>query len=327
MTRDRALPAGRGLWYVLVAATAWGTGGAVAAVLYATSGLGPVAVSFWRFVGGAALLALARMTLARRRRLSRPSGPSRPSGLRWGSGDWRLLVVTGCGMAVYQTAYFAAIGLAGLAVATVVTLGAGPVLIAVGTRLTGIDRLGPAGAMSVVVALIGLVLLVGDDASGGTRGGAARLAGVGVALVSATGYAAVTLLTRRSSGRGGPDGYDTALAGFAVGAVVLAPFAAYEGLLPSGGAPAVTLGLFAYLGVVPTALAYGLFFAGLSTVRATTASVVVLVEPVTATVVAVGLLGERLSPRALAGAAVLLATVLMLVLAEAGTLRRDRTAA
>src|SRR3712207_7061447 len=53
-------------------------------------------------------------------------------------------------------------------------------------------------------------------------------------------------------------------------------------------------GWLAYLGVVPTALAYGLFFAGLARIRATTASVVALVEPVTAALIGVLVLGERL---------------------------------
>ncbi len=223
-------------------------------------------------------------------------------------------------MAVYQTAYYVAIDLAGLAVATVVTLGAGPVLIAVGARLTGLERLGGAGAGAVVVAVTGLVLLVGDDT--GTADGAARLAGIAVALLSAAGYALVTLLTRHAGAFGGPDPYDTAVVGFAVGAVALAPLAAHEGLVPTAGLWPQTLGWLCYVALVPTALAYGLFFAGLAVVRATTASLVALVEPVTATAVAVALLGERLGVRAAVGAAVLLATVGVLVAAE----RRRRAA-
>ncbi|CAM5696714.1 hypothetical protein SGLAM104S_09169 [Streptomyces glaucescens] len=49
---------------------------------------------------------------------------------------------TGVGLAVFQTAYFAAVAATGLAVATVVTLGAGPVLSALGARLTLGERLG-----------------------------------------------------------------------------------------------------------------------------------------------------------------------------------------
>ena len=126
---------GRGVSCILIAAVAWGTGGAVAAILYDISGMGPVAVSFWRFAGGVLLLSAGHLVL-RRRRPGRPvDTPARAAGRRPGDG-WRTLVTTGIGLAVYQTAYFAAVGYAGLAVATVVTLGSGPVLIAVGSRLT-----------------------------------------------------------------------------------------------------------------------------------------------------------------------------------------------
>jgi DME family drug/metabolite transporter len=70
-----------------------------------------------------------------------------------------------------------------------------------------------------------------------------------------------------------------------------------------------TIGWLLYLGAVPTALAYPMFFAGLATVPATIASVITLLEPVTAAVIAVGLLGERLTASAVAGAIVLLTAV------------------
>jgi DME family drug/metabolite transporter len=64
-----------------------------------------------------------------------------------------------------------------------------------------------------------------------------------------------------------------------------------------------------YLGAVPTALAYGLFFVALGRVRATTASVVALLEPVTAAAIGVTLLHERLTWVMATGAAVLLVAI------------------
>ena len=51
-----------------------------------------------------------------------------------------------------------------------------------------------------------------------------------------------------------------------------------------------------YLGAVPSALAYALFFTGLRTVPGAVASIVTLLEPLTATALATAFLGERLSP-------------------------------
>ncbi|MDP9865741.1 MULTISPECIES: DMT family transporter [Streptosporangium] len=279
----------RGLLYVSIAATAWGTGGAAGALLHQAGGLGPVSVSFWRFASGAVMLLLA----------SRLFGLGRPGGLG-------RTVVTGAAMAVYQTAYFAAIAASGLAVATVITIGATPVLVAAGARVLLGERLGPAGLGAVATALTGLAMLTLD-------GGSATfsMAGVGWALLSAAGYAGVTLLNRASTD--GP--YATAMGGFVVGGLCLLPLALAQGLLPQGDLLASSV-IIAYLGAVPTALAYGLFFAGLAAVRATTAAVISLVEPVGAAVIGVLLLGERLTPQAVAGAVLLLASVGLLTFGE-----------
>lgn len=302
----RPLSIGRGLVYVFVAAVAWGTGGAVAAVLYRTSGLGPIAVSFWRFATGVALLAAARPLVA--------GGGTRAAARGLLRRSWAWLVVIGAGLAMYQTAYFAAVQRAGVAIATVVTLGLGPILIAIGGHLTMAERIGRAGLATIGLALAGLILLTG----GGTAG-PALLSGLALAVLSALGYAGVTLLTRAMGRRnGGGDQYNVTLIGTAIGMACLLPLAAIEGLVPSAGAPLHSAALLGYLGAVPTALAYGLFNAGLSSVRAMTASVIALVEPVTAAAIAVMFLDERLTAMAAAGAAVLMAAVVLLARTERG---------
>lgn len=144
----RRLSVGRGLFFIAFAAIAWGIGGFVAALLYRRGDIGPFAVSFWRFVGGVLLLAALR--------------PLFKSDRAWRVGA-RRLILTGIGFAVYQTAYYAAIELTGLAVGTVVTLGSGPVLIAVGARLFLGERLGGTGTAVVAASVAGLVLLVADE--------------------------------------------------------------------------------------------------------------------------------------------------------------------
>ncbi|MGW4420892.1 DMT family transporter [Streptosporangium sp. NPDC004631] len=284
----------RGLLYVSIAATAWGTGGAAGALLHRTSGLGPISVSFWRFATGAAILLLASRLLG----LGRLPGPGR-------------IVTTGVAMAVYQTAYFAAIAESGLAVATVVTMGATAVLVAAGAHPLLGERLGPAGLAATVTALAGLVLLALDSGSV-----TFSVPGLGWALLSAAGCAGVTLLNRASAG----EPYAVAVGGFAVGSVCLLPLALAQGLLPEGDLLASSA-IVAYLGGVPTALAYGLFFTGLGAVRATTATVISLVEPVGAAIIGVLLLGERLTPQAVCGAVLLLGAVGLLTFGERGRIR------
>jgi DME family drug/metabolite transporter len=220
--------------------------------------------------------------------------------------------VTGAGLAVFQTAYFAAVEATGLAVATVVTLGAGPVLIALGARLTMGERLGRGGVTAVAGALAGLAVLVL-----GSGGATVRPWGVALAVASAAGYSLMTLLTRWWGRDGGIDSAGTSVWAFAVTTVFLLPFGLAEGLVPHTAQPAHILALLAYIAAVPTAVAYALYFAGAAVVRSATVSVIMLLEPVSAAVLAVGLLGERLTAATVVGTLLMLGSVAGLAVAEA----------
>jgi len=283
MTARSATPVGRGVLSLAVAASAWGTGGAVAVVLGRDHGLGPVAVSFWRFAVAAAAVAAIRLLA--------PGPTSRESR--------RTAILSGAGMAVSQAAYFGAVAHAGLAVGTLVTIGASPVLIALGARRLLGERVGAVQAALMCAAVGGLVLLT----AGPGAAGAATVLGVGLALLSALTYSAVILLARHNRGGG------AGTSAFVAGAVMLAPLALAEGMLPTTGEPFAATAWLVFLGVVPTALAYRWFFAGLATVPAATASVVALLEPVAASLIALVLLGERIGAAGLAGAAVLLGSL------------------
>lgn len=317
------ITSGQGLLYVVFAATAWGTAGAVAAVLYRGSGLGPLALTFWRAAGGFVLLLAARR-LRPGADTDAGAGAGRgtgtavrpvlaavPAAPRWGR--FVRIAVTGAGLTLFQVAYFCAVRSTGLAVATVVTLGSGPVLIALVARVAMGERIGRGGAVAVAGALAGLAVLV--LGGGGTQ---VRPAGVVLAVLSAAGYAGITLLTRWHGSRGAAgDPLTTSLWSFGICAVVLLPAAWSEGLLPHAEHLGRTLALLGYLASVPTAFAYALYFAGAAVLRAATVSVVALIEPVSAAALAVTLLGERLTAATLAGTLVLLAAVGVLAWEEA----------
>ncbi len=355
------LPFGRGLLYLAVAGAAWGTAGAAADLIYRSSEAGPITVSFWRNVAGLVLLLTVQLIR------SRGGGPGRGGSGRGGSGrggsrrggsrsgPWagatrrrrrlsrRDLLVrgqTGLGLAVFQTAYFGAVQSTGLAVGTVVTLGTGPLLIAVGARLVLRERLPCGGATAMAAALGGLVILVL-----GHPGGTVRPLGIALALLSAAGYAQ-SALTARWAGRAEPAGGAGAAAGaggtgaaaraagaeptrgpaadpvvvtawaFGLGAVLLLPFALATGILPHTAHPAETLAVLGYLAAVPTALAYPLYFTGAAAVRAATASVIMLIEPVSAAVLGVAIFGEPLTAATLGGGVLLLSAGTALALAD-----------
>ncbi|MFK3733030.1 DMT family transporter [Streptomyces sp. NPDC088090] len=328
-----ALPVGRSLVYLVVAGIAWGTAGAAGSLVFRNSDMGPLALSFWRCAGGLLLLlAVPALRLLRPGRTragsvasAAPSDAPSSAGAVVESRATRLIRIggTGLGLAVFQTAYFAAVESTGLAVGTVVTLGAGPVLIAIGARVTMGERLGLGGLAAVVGALAGLAVLV---LGGG--GAEVRLAGVGYAVLSAAGFAALTLLTRRlgRSGAGAAGSLVSTAWTFGVSALVVLPLAVVEGLLPHTEDVVRLLLLLLYVAAIPTALAYALYFAGAAVVRAATVSVIMLLEPVSAALLAVTLLDEELTATTVLGTVLLLAAVTGLALAEARTaVERRRT--
>jgi DME family drug/metabolite transporter len=273
----------RGLLYVALAGVAWGTGGPTGALLFQHSGLDSTAISFWRLLGGALWLALACRVLGR--------GPIIQ---QFAAAPLRY-VLSGVGLAICQLGYFAAIPEVGVAVATVIALGAGPLFIAVGAR----ERI----TVTLLLAVLGLALLVSGGrgiASGGT--GSASVLGIAWALLSAAGYALNTLVNRDQQ-----DPITSSFLGFTTGAVILLPLAMISGVVPTP----VSLPLLAYFGLVPTALAYALFYTGLRSVRASTAAVIALIEPLLAALIGVLAFHEHLTPLSLTGAAVLLAAVLV----------------
>ncbi len=289
----------RGFLLVVAAALCWGTSGLSGRVVADRAGLSALDIAWYRLAIGTVALAAAWAVTARRRGPAVPV--TRPVAVR--------LVLVGAGLAAYQFAYFSAVEQAGVSIATLVALGLAPLLIAVGGTLLGSGRPDRATTAALGVALGGLTLLVGVSAGAGT--GTAVLLGALTATGSALGYAVVTL-----AGGGVPAGVPVTLAGFAGGALLLTPVVLARGLtVPSDG---VALAVLLYLGLVPSALAYGLFFTGVRTVPGAVVSIVTLLEPLTATLLATVFLGERLAPAAVAGGALLLAAVAGLYLRELG---------
>ena len=283
--------ASRGFPLVVLAALCWGTSGVSGRIVADRTDLDPLDIAWHRMAIGAVVL-LAGHLLIRRRRAPVPVPLTRPLAAR--------LVLVAAGLAGYQLAYFAAVATAGVSTATLVALGLAPLLIALGGTALGAGRPDRATLTALAVALLGLGLLVGLTA--GASAGTAVFLGVLLAGGAALGYAVVTVTGGRV-----PADVPVTLVGFGGGALLLTPVAVAAGLDLTGDPVALTTLL--YLGTVPSAAAYALFFRGLQTVPGAIAGIVTLLEPVTATVLATAFLGERLPLGALAGGALVLAAV------------------
>jgi DME family drug/metabolite transporter len=293
--RSSAHLGGRGgLFLILLAAILWGTVGVTTRAIFTVAETSALTVAFLRLLLALPALGAASTTVLGRR------------GLRVAPRDVVLMGLIGALLATYQLLYFGAIQRVGVAVATLVTLCAAPVIVAVlSTVLLG-ERPTRRLAVAATLAILGTILLV-RPADGAAYDGAAGI-GLLMALGSASGYALITIASRSIARRYHP--LVSLSVGFAFGSLALLPALLLEGAQLSF--PAEGWALLLYLGVVPTALAYFLFTVGMRTTVATVASLVTLIEPLTAATLAWLIFGEQLGPLALVGAALLLGTVLML---------------
>ena len=280
----------------------------IAAVLFGTTGtaqalgprVDPVALGAARIVIGAALLAA----------LAAAVGARRP-----GATKGAVLIAGSC-VAVYQATFFAALAQTGVAVGTVVAIGSAPAFAGLFARAFAGEPLRLRWAAATGLACGGVCLLV----LGGGGGDRVDTLGVGLALISGAGYAGYAVATKRMLAAGGaPEAVMATV--FGAGALLLLPvflLVPAGGLLQPGGA-----GLALYLGAVPTAFAYVLFARGLREIGAGETATLTLAEPVTAAALGVVALGERPSLAAAAGAALVLAGLVLLAVRPA---RRSRPA-
>ena len=283
---------GTGLLYLIASGLLWGTGGLTGSLLSRVAGLPALSVAACRLAAGGVLIVIF-LTV---------------TGRRWpvGRAAWSRIAVIGGLAALYQSCYFIAVALTSVALATLVTIGTAPVIVLGVFWVTGrrVSRLAPVAAC---LALTGLGLLVGLP-SGFSQ--TAVLASAGIAVLAAAGFAAVTLTGARPVA--GLDDLTVTGFGFALGGLILLPLAAATGGL-SFRPGLEAAGLLLALGTGPTAVAYTLYFRGLRRVAATTAALLTLLEPLTGTVLAAFVLGQRLSVTGMAGAATLLAAVVVTV--------------
>lgn len=282
-----------GLIQICVAGVLWGTGGLGMQIVRDHAPLSPLTVSAYR-TGVAALVLLLAVLVAGR--LAEVPRLLRDQPMK--------TALIGLSTATYQALYFASVVAVGVTVATVVSLGIAPLLLAGRDAVHRRALPTPREALPVVTALVGLVLVSG--AAGLGRTGPHPTLGVLAALGSGSAYAAATAwgepLARRT------DPLVLTAAATVVGACGLVPVALLLGG-PAATSDPVAIATLVYLGALTFALAYALLYAGLRTTSSSAAVVATLVEPVTAALVAAAFLHERLDATGLVGMALVLVAI------------------
>lgn len=281
---------------MLCAAVLWGTTGTTQS--FASSALSPYWVGALR-LGVASLFfcAYAVGRLGGRRLAHELAGM-----------PWLWAVLAGACMAGYNLAFFAGVRATGVAVGTALALGSGPVWA--GFLQMAVTRRTPSSGwwLGTMLAVAGGVLMVLG------RGGDLRADATGIALclVSGLSYAIYALVSKHLVGRNDPGA--VTLVVFGVGALIAMPVAwAWVGAPDIAGRGWAVV---VFLGVSATGIAYLLFNTGLRGIAAASAVSLALMEPLTAFLLAIVVVGERPAASAFLGLVCVLAGLALVIRAE-----------
>ncbi len=270
-----------------IAGVLWGTIGPAAAIVADHTSLTPLQTSFWRLL--IAIVPVTALALYFARGRARPTRSTVVYGLAVGA-------LTGAS----QLSYFAAVADSGIAIPTLIPCALGPVLTALGQTVIFKERPDRRTLIVMVAAVVGLVLLVLDGPAEVTT------KGVLLSIVSAVTYAAYTLAAGPVTRRMGVTSVNAAA--IAGGALAMLPFVLVTGG-PGVADSAAGWAALLHLGLVVSGVSYMLYFSAARSLPSTHITIMVLLEPLVAAVIAVVFFDEALTLGVVAGGLLMLGAV------------------
>ena len=271
---------------VLLAAILWGTVGTTQTFLQ--EGISPFSVAAVRSAigGGVILIVLVFMR--------------KINFVNW---SWKWTILAALLIALFQSSFFTSVRYTGVAIGTVVTIGSSPIFTGIFDWLLFKRRPTRVWATATILAIIGVVLLFVD-------GGEAVVEPFGVMLALCAGmlFALYTISSKKLMER--EDTLPAVAMTFTICAIMLLPLAARDGfgwMTVSGNVWPML-----FMALAATSLAYILFLAGLQKINASSAVTLSLVEPLTAALLSVFLLGEYLSSTSWGGMLLVLCGIILL---------------
>lgn len=279
----------------------WGTIGIAAKYLYQESALDAVSVTWLR-----ALIASPVCVLLAWRALGRKTFAVTKR-------DFTILASLGALLIVYQFFYLASLNRIGVSATTLISLCGAPVFVVIASAIFLDEQLTRRTIGALTVAMVGTAMLVGWQ-TGGTGETRDTVIGVALSIGSAMGVATHVFVSRLVAGR--HHASRPLAISFPAGALVFAPFALGRGIDLHMGLPGWSL--LIYLAVGPSAIAYWFFQRGLQDVNAADASIVTLLEPLIAAILAAFLFEERLGVLGWIGAGLLIGSIAVLTMTAPG---------
>ena len=254
-------------------------------VIFGTIGLARTAVPFSSamvafFRGAVAALVLLAVNLIRRKKFDTKA-------LRE---NMVKLIVSGAMIGFNWVLLFEAYRYTTVSIATVCYYMA-PVFIMIASPLTLHEPINKKKAVCIILAMIGIVLVSGVFGSQ-TERTRDNLIGVLLGLSAALLYACVVNINKKIINLGG---IDRTIFQMGPAALAVLPYWLLTDNIGTISFDARSLILLAVIAVVNTALAYSLYFAGISHVPAQTAALLSYIDPAVAIILSAIFLGERMS--------------------------------
>ena len=276
---------------VLFATACWGTSALFVKMILANQDISALALAFWRDLATFFAL-LVGLRVFRPRWLS-----IRREDIGW-------LVGLGASIGIFQIFWNLAIFLNGAAVATV-QQAAMPAIVTVAAWIIWREPLTGRKILAILLTFVGTVLVSGVRVLGDadlTLSG--FLVGVGTPIT----YASWNLFIKKV--RGNYNSFTTLTYGFGLGALVLLPVQFFTPQ-PQGVAPATWLHFAGLIGIA-TIGGFSIYAFALGRLQASVATVLAMAEIPIVAAYAYLLLGERMTPDQVIGAALVVAGVTML---------------
>ncbi|MCI2283946.1 EamA family transporter [Colwellia sp. MSW7] len=265
----------KGIIAIVIASFLWGTTGTAASYAHQVSALGIGAFSTG--IGGILLFVAARKKI----QIDLSCLFSRPMVILFGSA---------C-VAIYPLAFYSAMRFSGVAIGTVVSIASAPFFAVLLERLISKKSVSIKWVVSFIIGVLGIVLLVMGRSHENSTLANAMLQNIGVmlGLLAGLAYAGYSWAAKHLIEKGVHSQSAVAVQ-FGIASCCLIPSLWFTG--DNILATVTNASVVVYMAIAPMFLGYLLFGFGLKVIDASRATLITLIEPLVATLLAIFIVGE-----------------------------------